>query len=201
MVDPALDASSALGSLLKPGRSGRSGCEAGVILRERSDLSFLSIGAERGQAIATASALAAQFGITAPTSFQRIVGSDTALSWLGPNRWLIEAARTAGDREAALRAALGGIAGVTDESDGWVVLDIAGPRAIEMLAKLVPVDLDPRHFAAGSLALTAISHMNTRIWNIDGGTYRLAVFRSYAGSLLRAVTEAALEYGLEVTET
>jgi sarcosine oxidase subunit gamma len=169
---------------------------AGVSLRERCDIGFLSITAERGEAAAVRARLSEALGLDIPTDFRRV---GDGVSAIGPGRWLFDGALAAGDQEQSLRDLLAGMAGVVDESDGWVVLDLSGPFVADALAKLVPIDLHPKSFRPGDLALTVASHINVRLWNLSGpNRYRLAAPRSYAESLFRSVASAAAEYGIEI---
>ncbi len=48
----------------------------------------------------------------------------------------------------------------------------------------MPIDLHPRVFAPGSVAITHASHIGIMVWQLDGvPTYEIAVFRSFAQSL------------------
>lgn len=196
MAEVKLVPHSALGPLGLPRRIGRLSDSAGVTLRERDDIGFLSIAAERGQASAVQTRLGEALGLGIPDNFRRV---GDGVSAIGSGRWLLDGPLAVAGQEQVLRDLLAGIAGVVDESDGWVVLDLSGPRVVDTLAKLVPIDLHPKSFWEGDLALTVAEHINVRLWRLSGGnSYRLAAPRSYAESLFRRLTSAAAEYGLEI---
>lgn len=196
MADVVLAPHSALGPLGLPRRIGRLSETAGVTLRERDDIGFLSIAAERGEASAVQTRLSEALGLGIPDNFRRV---GDGVSAIGPGRWLLDGPLATRGQEKVLRNLLAGIAGVVDESDGWVVLDLSGPRVADTLAKLVPIDLHPRSFQPGALALTVAEHINVRLWNLgEPSSYRLAAARSYAESLFRSVVSAASEYGIEI---
>jgi len=76
------------------------------------------------------------------------------------------------------------------------VLEISGPRTRDVLAKGCILDLHPRVFAPGDVALTMIAHMTVHLVQIDEApSFELSVFRSLAGSLLHWLTASAEEYG------
>ncbi len=196
MAEVKLVPHSALGPLGASRRIGRLSDSAGVTLRERDDIGFLSIAAERGEASAVLARLGDALGLGIPDNFRRV---GDGVSAIGPGRWLLDGLLAAAGQEYALRDLLAGIAGVVDESDGWVVLDLSGARVGDALAKLVPIDLHPKSFREGDLALTIAEHINVRLWRLSGGNaYRLAAPRSYAESLFRSLASAASEYGLEI---
>jgi sarcosine oxidase subunit gamma len=196
MAEIALVPHSALGPLGAPRRIGRLSDAAGVTLKERGDIGFLSIAAERGEAAAVLTRLSEALGLNVPTDFRRV---GDGVSAIGPGRWLLDGALATDGQEQVLRDLLAGIAGVVDESDGWVVLDLSGPRVTDTLAKLIPIDLHPKSLQPGALALTVAEHINVRLWNLgEPNSYRLAAPRSYAESLFRSVAASAAEYGLEI---
>jgi heterotetrameric sarcosine oxidase gamma subunit len=79
------------------------------------------------------------------------------------------------------------------------VLHLSGPRARDVLAKLVAVDLHPRAFRAGDTAITLAAHIGVQLWQVDESpAYRLLAFRGFAGSLAAALVAAGEEYGTEI---
>ena len=95
-----------------------------------------------------------------------------------------------------LAPSLVGLAAVCEQSDGRVVIEIGGPRSRAVLAKGLPIDLHPRAFAPGDVALTAASHIAVQLWQVDAApTYRLAVPRSLAASFRCWLGESAAEFG------
>ena len=80
---------------------------------------------------------------------------------------------------------LKGLASISDQSGGRTVLRISGPRARDVLAKGLPIDLDPRGFPLGSAATSTISLMGVQLWQTgDPQSYDIAIFRSVSAELL-----------------
>ncbi|WP_135449939.1 sarcosine oxidase subunit gamma [Tabrizicola caldifontis] len=71
-------------------------------------------------------------------------------------------------------------AALTDQSDGWAVLGISGAAAVDVLARLVPVDLRSSAFPAGRVARTQVNHMNAVILRTGDHELEIMVFRSMA---------------------
>ena len=71
-------------------------------------------------------------------------------------------------------------AAVTDQSDGWTVLGLSGPGAVEVLARLVPIDLRLAAFPVGRAARTQVNHMNAVILRTGDYALEILVFRSMA---------------------
>ncbi|MGL5010364.1 MAG: sarcosine oxidase subunit gamma [Paracoccaceae bacterium] len=87
-------------------------------------------------------------------------------------------------------APLTSIAALTDQSDGWCALTLAGPQAADVLARLIPIDLRPAHFPPGQTARTALNHMNLILWRTGPDAFTLMVFRSMARTAWHELTEA-----------
>ena len=99
---------------------------------------------------------------------------------------------------ASLRDALGDNAAVTDQSSGFTVFCISGPKARATFEKGLGLDLHPRAFEAGDAASTSCAHLNVVIWQIDNQPiYEIAVARSFAVAFCHWLTESAAEFGLK----
>lgn len=156
-----------------------------------------SIAANAGQTAALQAAIEGAYGVTLTLRPARTQAKDgTAFVWAGAGQWLAVAEDgSARDLEAELKSRLAGLASVADQSDGRVIVRISGERARDVLAKGVPLDLDPRAFKAGDAAITHASHIGVMLWQLDERpTYELAMFRSYADSFAHWLTESAAEY-------
>lgn len=71
-------------------------------------------------------------------------------------------------------------AAVTDQSDGWAVLGLSGAGAVDVLARLVPVDLRLAAFPVGQAIRSQINHMNGMILRTGDHAFEILVFRSMA---------------------
>lgn len=71
-------------------------------------------------------------------------------------------------------------AAVTDQSDGWTVLALSGPAAVDVLARLVPMDLRLGTCPVGRALRTQVNHMNAVILRTGDYAYEIMVFRSMA---------------------
>ena len=121
----------------------------------------------------------------------------------GPRAWLALDHGDFGSGGAnlvtALRQGLGETAAVIEQSSGYIVLRIAGPKARATFEKGLGIDLHPRAFQAGDAASTSCAHLNVVIWQIDDApTYDVAVPRSFAAAFCHWLRESAAEFGLKV---
>jgi methylglutamate dehydrogenase subunit D len=191
---------SGLEGLAIAGHYGAEGA-AGVTLTLRNDLAVAMVIARRAQHDSLALRVRDTFGLDLPATPRRAEAGPTAFVWSGPGQWLACAEgiepRTF---ETRLRSELAGLASVSDQSDGRVVVRVSGACARDMLAKGVMVDLHPRAFGPGDAAVTSIAYIGAHLWQVDATpTYELAVYRSFGVSFWRWLLDAGAEFGVAVT--
>lgn len=77
-------------------------------------------------------------------------------------------------------AMLQGLAALTDQTDGWAVMELAGQGWRDALARLVGIDLRPRALVPGQVVRTPLNHMAAIIWCLAEDRVRIMCFRSMA---------------------
>jgi len=164
------------------GRFGADKGAPGVTFTVCHPMSILTVIARAGQGEATAAALT---GYTA--------------QWAGPDQYFVLAeGRGEGALYREIKAKLAGLASVTDQSHGRVIIRIAGPKARAVLAKGTPVDLHPAEFPVGKSALTQMAHVGVHLTRVGEDAYDLSVFRGFSESFWGWITEQAEEFGYQV---
>ena len=124
-------------------------------------------------------------------------GRDAVILWLGPDEWLIDvAAEAEADVARSLEEALSGLhASVATIGDGSVTFSVSGPRAADVLAKGMTLDLDPGRFPAGACARSLLVRIPVLLHRPGGDlAYELTVARSYSDHARLWLEDAALEY-------
>ena len=186
-------------ALLVPGRSGRTAGPPGLVVRECAGARTASLLARRGLAGRVSDAALAAFGVALPMTPRAVHGGDLTFAWTGAAQWLVEAPAGDGDIEALLAGPFGDFAAICEQSDSRVVLEVAGPRVRDVLAKGLPIDLHPERFRVDDVAVTAIAHVGLQLRQIsEAPGYRLAVVRSLFGSFWHWLASSSAEYGCEV---
>jgi methylglutamate dehydrogenase subunit D len=185
------------------GRYGRSDGDPGVIINEVIAAGLASIVARRDRSATLAEAVGSAFAMDLPAAGRWAQGDrlcGLSLVWSGPGRWLAcRIPAPADGMEDYLRAAVGSLAAIVDQSHAGMLLNATGRRIRDALAKGLPIDLDPRAFGIGHAAVTAVAHVGVHLWQINElPTYRILVPRSYAGSFWHWLSASAAEYGLDV---
>lgn len=201
MSERTLRPLSALSGIAVPGRYGKDEGEPSVVITELTGLGLATVACRKGQPSALTVAVRKAYGVDLPAAPRVAQGAAVSFIGYGPGQWLAVSEALANEVLAGdLAAKLQGLASVSDQSGGRTVLQIGGNRASDVLAKGLPIDLDPRAFPLGSAATSAISHIGVQLWQADPTrSYDIAIFRSLSESFWRWLTASAAEFGYEVT--
>jgi heterotetrameric sarcosine oxidase gamma subunit len=179
-----------------------SGSGAGVTAVVRDGFGLATVLARKGASQQLAERVRKHFDVQLPRVGRRAAASDVAFAGTGPDAWLAIAEGGANEFAARLMGNLDGLASVSDQSDGYVLIRLTGARVREALAKLIPIDVHPRAFEVGDVASTVASHIGVTLWRVAdqpdaAPVFEIIMFRSLARSFWHALTEAAAEYGFE----
>ncbi len=124
-----------------------------------------------------------------------------AVLWLGPDEFLLMAPDEAdgGPDPAALTAELAAALGehpgqVVDLSANRTTLELAGPRAQDVLDKSCRLDLDPVAFPTGTAALTLLGSVGVILWRIDDEVWRVLPRSSFAVHIARWLLDGMVEF-------
>ena len=205
MADPAFAPRAAFADLVAASAaSTASDAGAGVIAADRDGLGLATVALKKGQRSALAQRVRERYGIELPQESQRAAAAGIAFAATGPEIWLATKERGGNDFAKSLEKEIGAVAAVIDQSDGYAVLRLTGPKLRDTLAKLIPIDVHPRAFRPGDVASSVASHVGATLWRLDDdadGTpvFEIAVFRSLARSFWQALAESSAEFGLHVT--
>jgi sarcosine oxidase subunit gamma len=167
----------------------------GVQMQELAFLGHVNLRCDAGDGV-LAAALEGVLGCAlprTPNSFNPAPGAGKIL-WLGPDEYLV---MTPDGQEAALAQALRQAAGeafaaVVELGCGQTVIELAGARAREVLAKGCPLDLHPRVFGPGRCAQSRLARSLVTIVQVDAGPrFELIVRRSFADYLWQWLVDAS----------
>jgi methylglutamate dehydrogenase subunit D len=179
-----------------------SGNGAQVTAVVREGLGLATVLVRKGASQQLAERVRKHFDLELPGASRRAAASDVAFAATGPGAWLAMSERGANEFAARLMADLDGLASVSDQSDGYLLIRLTGARVRDALAKLVPIDVHPRAFEPGDVASTVASHIGVTLWRLAdepdaAPVFEIMMFRSLARSFWHALAEAAAEYGFE----
>ena len=158
-----------------------------MVITERVDVALASVAARRGQDLAGAAARAG-LPLPGPASWQ--AGNPWDAFWVAPEMWFVEAPYTTHEAIAdILRDSLGETASITEQTDAWVIFDLAAPDLAPLMERLCNVDFPG--VPDGHATRTVIEHLGCYLIRHGRGEARLYGPRSSAQSLLHAVEGAA----------
>ena len=135
---------SALADVVKTGRFGADKGAPGITLSVVHPITIIMAIARKGKAKALRDGLAAL--------------KKAEVQWAGADQYYIYNVPY-----AELKNKLEGLASVSDQSHGRVMLRIAGPKVRAVLAKGTPVDLHDSVFPLGKSALTQMAHVSVHL--------------------------------------
>lgn len=172
----------------------------GVSAVIRDGLDLAAVMARKGASSELAGRIRTLFGLELPAGPRCAAAADLMLIGTAPGAWLAVADRGGSGLAAALQRELAGLAAVTDQSDGYFMVRLSGPRVRETLAKLVPIDVHARAFAVADAASTVLAHIGVTMWRREDApgampVFEIVLFRSLAKSFWHALAEAAAEFG------
>ena len=139
-----------------------------VTLTEVAPAALTSVAPFKGQKKTVSDALKAQVG----AGLSAINRRSGAVTWFGHGVWLVSG-----------EVAVGGAA-VTDQSDAWTVVEVKGPGAEDVLARLVPIDLRVSVFKKNHTAKTMLAHMSITITRTGPDAFEIIAMRSMAKTLV-----------------
>lgn len=172
---------------------------ASVMVEERPNAQLATIMAARGQFSALKSCARNCFGVELPSGAKRTAMSRLEFLGIGPRTWMAVSDDGQTDLQHELTLGFGSLAAVTDQSDGYGVLRLSGPKVCATLEKGVAVDFHPRAFTLTDVAITDCAHVGLTLWKTDElPTFTVVLFRSLAGSFWHWLSLSAAEFGLSV---
>nr|WP_234893625.1 sarcosine oxidase subunit gamma [Agrobacterium vitis] len=160
---------------------------AALEIREKLDLALASLTLRRNT-------VAPQpFGLDLPGPGRWVADQGVGAFWTGPGQWMVEAeGRAEEDFAADLKGAAGGCS-VTEQTGGWVAVDIlsrAGTGPVEaLLAKLINIDLAA--FGPGCATRTVLDHMTCFVIRRSETHVAVLGARSFSVSLWHALEIAS----------
>ncbi len=139
-------------------------------LSELTPEAITSISLVQGQMKAVSEVLNRTYGFGFPAANRVTSKGEARCIWVGQGQAVLFGAPPVVIKGAS----------ITDQTDGWAVLQLQGKDATDVLARLVPVDLRSPAFKNGHTARTLLFHMPVSITRSGANSFDLMVFRSMA---------------------
>ncbi len=175
---------------------------AGVILGESAHRTIINIRGDSNDP-AFIGAVRSATDVELPVKANTVNKSgETGILWLGPNEWWVV---TAPDRADTLVPALrqafqGQHTAVIDVSESRTVITLTGPKARDLLARGMSLDLHPRVFGPGQCAQTSLSKANVLLHQTDDKpSYDIYVLKSFSDYLWQWMEKISADFGLAIS--
>ncbi|KAF0113584.1 MAG: sarcosine oxidase subunit gamma [Rhodobacteraceae bacterium] len=160
-----------------------------LTITERFDVALASVAARKGRMADVAKA-AEKAGIPLPGPAAHQQGTAYSAFWTASEMWFVEAPFATHELIAdLLKSALGDAASITEQTDAWVVFDLAASDLARVLERLCSVDFSS--VPAGYATRTVLEHLGVYLIKHGPGAARVYGPRSSAESLLHALETAA----------
>lgn len=154
-----------------------------VRITEQRDIAAAWI-AKRGGG--DAAAIGAAIGVAMPAARAATTDGGGVMMSVAPGAWLAYRFDAPAGWCRDLERRLAGLASVSDQTGAYRLFHFDGADARTLLQRGVAIDLHDATFPAGSVAVTAIAHIDVIVRCLTAGqTYEAAVYRSYAESFVR----------------
>ncbi|MDQ0390726.1 2Fe-2S iron-sulfur cluster-binding protein [Labrys monachus] len=159
--------------------------------------------ARRGSEGALRRALLAEFGLALPGPGRATTAGPLRALSVAPRSWLVIDMHAApGGLAVSLKHAVGEAGSVVDQSFGYGVLRLSGPRARAALSKGCRLDLHPRSFGQQSVARSIVAQVPVLVYQVDDQpSYDLFAPSTLAQSFADFLVESAAEYGLAFSDS
>ncbi len=195
--------SSPFDSLLKSGVHTAASGATGISIGERRDVAQIQLIARKGKAEQAGRAFARFLGrksVLAPLEGAERNG--LLICATGPlEHWVFAQGRSPGEVKRELSGIVGASVSLFDQSAGRSVIRLSGAHVADVLAKGAPLDLQSESLPATGASHTAINHIPALVVRCaNPACHDVSVPRSYAGSFIAWLCEAALEYGYVIEE-
>lgn len=144
---------------------------------------MIAIAPYRGRSGALGEALAAHLAVDLPETGKSRELPEGRIFWTGAEQWFLRAPEI----PEALRAALAEHAAVSEQSDAWTGFGLDGVGVREVLARLLPIDMEVHE--EGAALRTMLGHMMCAVVVTTQGV-ELWVMRSFSLSAVHEIETA-----------
>ena len=152
---------------------------------ERDDLAIVSIATPLDGQDALAEALRNGWSLDIPDPTRSTLSGEVRAIRTSPDQMMLIFPHATPDAEAAVRDRLAGTGYTTDQTESWIVLEVAGPDTLSAMERICPLDL--LSFEIGGTGRTVMEHMGAMAIRTGDDVFLLLSASSSAESFLHAV--------------
>jgi len=154
---------------------------------ECADLALVSVARPLGDKGALEAALRAGFSLALPEPGRSVATDETRAVWMAEDQTMLILGNGDADAEARVQSALKDAGYTTDQTGGWVILEVSGPDTLSALERICPIDLDASSFPDDAAARTLMEHLSVLLIHLGPERFWLTGASSSAASLAHAL--------------
>lgn len=138
-------------------------------------------------------------GLALPERLSCEYTDDRCIRWMGPDEWLFSCSLAeVYQLEVDLHSAIDAPHSIVNISGGYTILQLSGPKALDVLRKSTSYDVHISHFPPGKVVNTTFAKSTCTLRCLATDHFELIVRRSYADYIWLWLQNAAREYGLQI---
>jgi len=166
----------------------------GLEFSEITDKALVSVATPLGGAKKLIDAMKKSYKAALPKIGSSTSSNDGKVHFLGlqSDQMFVLFDRAGDDCVGHVAKKLGNAGYYSDQSDGWVMVAIAGQQSRTALARICPLDLHKESFVEGAVGRTVMEHLGVIIYRSGPDEFIILSPRSSALSLLHAIETSAL---------
>jgi sarcosine oxidase subunit gamma len=166
--------------------------DSAVILRDAGLVGMITLRGDLADARLRAAVKKAT-GQGVPKPGRIALAEGRAAAWMSPDELLLIVPHA--DAEATVAQIGQALAGlhhlVVNVSDARALIELSGPGAREVLAKVTPADLHPGSFGPGQIRRSRLAQVAAAFWLTDAETLQVVCFRSVADYVFDLLAKSA----------
>ena len=163
----------------------------GFCVTEMPDTALLSIGFSPADSSKANKILSERFSVVVPPVGNSVSSTNyTLLALQRDQYWLLCSDTSINTTEVCEQLTANSLC-ITDQSDGWALLELKGEHCCAVLERLCALDIDEAVFNVGQLARTSIEHINTVLLRSEINRFLVLTPRSSAHSFVHAFEHTA----------
>ena len=133
-----------------------------------------------------------EYNVSLPAPGKMINYSTGSVFWVSPAQWFVTSNECNPYFDQQLAKKFNTVSTVTLQTDAWISIKIEGKASLDVLERLVKIDLNDHNFPTGSATRTGCSHMTIFLQKpYQEECFLIFGARSYAQSLVHTITQAA----------
>lgn len=174
---------------------------SGLVFKEITNTNLWAIRTSPSTIKKASNLIKQSFGFDFPEIGKQVSTDDVSLSWISKNHYLLRSPRDKLNTEKLhnFKSSLTEKLVILDQSHAFCMLEITGSKILDLMQKIISLDLRESSFQVGQSVSTIMVHSKIIIQRTKSDTYTLLLPRTHAFGIWQWISSASKEFGYEVT--